>query len=190
MPISFDLEKLRVQFNCVNYFETGLWDPRDINISSRKALACGFKNIFSMEIRSDFINLAKDIFSQDILTGRYNLILDDSTNLYKYLNNNIFDDKTMFFLDAHVDNPNIKNYTKRCPLLSELDAIKNINRKDNIILVDDVRELIKPYPWNETSYGPIIFLDSIKEKILSINKNYKFQLLDGHIKDDVLLAYI
>ena len=27
MPISFDLEKLRKTHNCINYFETGLWDP-------------------------------------------------------------------------------------------------------------------------------------------------------------------
>lgn len=31
MPIRFDIEKLRVEHNCVNYFETGLWDPRIIN---------------------------------------------------------------------------------------------------------------------------------------------------------------
>ena len=29
MPISFDLEALRKTHNCVHYFETGLWDPRD-----------------------------------------------------------------------------------------------------------------------------------------------------------------
>jgi hypothetical protein len=46
------------------------------------------------------------------------------------------------------------------------------------------------YPWNETSYGNINFLEQIKNKILSINKHYKFATLNGHIDDDVLIAYI
>ncbi len=41
MPINFDLEKLRIEHDCLNYFETGLWDPRT-DVSSKKALACGF----------------------------------------------------------------------------------------------------------------------------------------------------
>ena len=36
MPIKFDIEKIRKKYNCLNYFETGLWDPRD-NVSSKKA---------------------------------------------------------------------------------------------------------------------------------------------------------
>ena len=36
----------------------------------------------------------------------------------------------------------------------------------------------------------INFFESIKSKILEINKDYKFATLDGTIKDDVLLCYI
>ncbi len=43
---------------------------------------------------------------------------------------------------------------------------------------------------NEESYGNIDFLDQIKKTILSINKDYKFDTLDGWVKDDVLLAYV
>jgi uncharacterized protein YqeY len=39
-------------------------------------------------------------------------------------NDNIKNNKNMFFLDAHVDNNNIHNYKKLCPLIDELDAIK------------------------------------------------------------------
>ena len=60
----------------------------------------------------------------------------------------------------------------------------------HLILVDDLRILKEPYPWNEVSYGNVKFVDKIVEKILEINPNYKFGTLDGHIKDDVLLAYI
>jgi len=189
MPISFDLESLRVKHNCVNYFETGLWDPRE-NVSSKLALSCGFDKVYCIEIRNDWFELGNDIFKEHVMTGRYNLYLDDSTNMQKYLNTDNFKFKTMFFLDAHVDNRNIHNYKKKCPLFDELEAIKSIERKDNVILIDDLRIIKNSFPWGETSYGNIDFLEQIKKTILTINKDYKFDTLNGHIQDDVLLAYI
>ena len=189
MPISFDLEDLRVKHNCVNYFETGLWDPRS-NVSSKIALSCSFDKVYCIEIRKDWVEIGNDIFKEDIMRGKYNLYLDDSTNMKKYLMTDDFKNKTMFFLDAHVDNINIHNYKKRCPLFDELEAIKSIERKDNVILIDDLRIIKNSFPWGETSYGNIDFLQQIKNTILTINKDYKFDTLDGHIKDDVLLAYI
>ena len=70
------------------------------------------------------------------------------------------------------------------------EALKTLQRKDNIILIDDLRIIKIPFPWGETSYGNINFFESIKSKILEINKDYKFATLDGTIKDDVLLCYI
>ena len=84
----------------------------------------------------------------------------------------------------------LENYKKKCPLFEELSAIGNLERKDNVILIDDLRILRREYPWNETSYGNINFLQYIINKILSINKNYKFSTLNGHINNDVLIAYI
>ena len=189
MPISFDLEKLRKEHNCVNYFETGLWDPRS-NVSSKQALSCGFKKVHCIEIRPDWVELGNEIFKEYIIKGRYNLYLDDSTNMKKYVTTDTFINKTMFFLDAHVDNNNIHNYKKMCPLFEELEAIKSIERKDNIILIDDLRIIKNAFPWGECSYGNIDFLHQIKKTILTINANYKFATLDGHIEDDILLAYI
>jgi len=57
-------------------------------------------------------------------------------------------------------------------------------------LVDDLRIIKNAYPWGETGFGKIDFLQQIKELILTINPEYKFDTLDGHVKDDVLLAYI
>jgi hypothetical protein len=189
MPISFDLESLRTTHNCINYFETGLWDPRD-DISSKNALSCGFDKVYCIEIRKDWVNLGNEYFKEYILMGKYNLYLDDSTNMKKYLTTNNFNEKTMFFLDAHVDNDNINNYKKRCPLFYELEAIKSLERKDNVILIDDLRIIKNAFPWGETSYGNIDFLQQIKEFILSINEDYKFSTLNGYINDDVLLAYV
>jgi len=189
MTIIFDLKKLRADHSCLNYFETGLYDPRT-NVSSKQALSSNFEKVFSIEIREDWVNMGKIIFKNDINSGRYTLICDDSTNMRKYLANDIFKNKTMFFLDAHVDNSNIHNFKKRCPLLEELDAIKSLSRNDNVILIDDLRIITTSFPWGESSYGNIDFLSQIKAKILSINPEYKFSTLDGHVANDVLLAYV
>ena len=189
MPISFDLEDLRVKHNCVNYFETGLWDPRD-NVSSKLAVSCNFNKVYCVEIRNDWVELGNEIFKEHISTGKYNLYLDDSTNMKNYLMTDDFKNKTMFFLDAHVDNANIHNYKKKCPLFEELEAIKSIERKDNVILIDDLRIIKDSFPWGETSYGNIDFLQNIKNTILTINKDYKFDTLNGCIQNDVLLAYV
>jgi hypothetical protein len=189
MPLNFDLEDIRKKFNCVNYFETGLWDPRT-DVSSKNALRSNFKKVYCIEIRQDWVEMGRDIFKKDIESNRYNLILDDSTNMKQYLNNNDFKDRTLFFLDAHVDNQNIHNYKKKCPLVEELDAIKSLERKDNIILIDDLRILAQSYPWGEDSYGNINFTRMIMDKILSINPAYNFDMLDGYVKNDVLMAYI
>ena len=190
MPISFDLEELRKTHNCVNYFETGLWDPRNPNVSSRLVVSCGFDKIYCIEIRKDWVELGNEVFKDYIATGKYNLYLDDSANMKKYLVTDNFKNKTMFFLDAHVDNNNIHNYNKRCPLFFELEAIKSLERKDNVILIDDLRIIKNAFPWGEESYGNIDFLQQIKETILTINKDYKFSTLNGHINDDVLIAYV
>jgi hypothetical protein len=189
MPISFDLECLRKEHNCVNYFETGLWDPRG-DVSSRLAVSCNFDKVYCIEIREDWVELGNDVFKEHIISGKYNLYLDDSTNMKKYLMTDDFKNKTIFFLDAHVDNDNIHNYKKRCPLFVELEAIKSIERKDNVILIDDLRIIKNSFPWGETSYGNIDFLQQIKNVILTINKDYKFNTLNGNNEDDVLLAYI
>jgi len=189
MPIEFDLERLRKEHDCINYFETGLFDPR-YDVSSKQALRCGFNKVYCIEIREDWVELGNQEFEPYIAKGVYNLYLDDSTNMKKYIMADDFTNKTMFFLDAHVDNDNIHNYMKRCPLFDELEAIKFIERKDNLILIDDLRVIKTSFPWGEYSYGDIDFLQQIKETILTINKDYKFSTLKGLIEDDVLLAYI
>ena len=64
MPISFDLEDLRTKHNCVNYFETGLWNPQD-NVSSKFALYCKFDKqyffLMHMLIIQIFIIIKKNV---------------------------------------------------------------------------------------------------------------------------------
>lgn len=187
MPISFDLENIRQKYDCKYFFETGLYEGR----GSETALKCDFDKNFCLEIREDLVERGRNKFQKEIDNGRYTLYLDDSCNLKKYVVNNDFkENRAIFFLDAHVDNSNINHYKHKCPLFDELEAISCIGRNDNILLIDDLRIITKAFPWGESSYGDIDFLSSIKKKILSINPDYKFDTLNGHIKNDVLIAYV
>lgn len=191
MPIKFNLEKLREITKSENFFETGLWDPRTNN-SSKIALKCNFKKLYCIEIREDWVTLGKEIFEEEIKKDRYHLYQDDSANMKKYLDENkeALTNKTIFFLDAHVDNANIKNYKYKCPLFDEIKAISTLERKDHIILIDDIRIVKNTFPWGENQFGEIDWVTKIQNMILEINKNYKFTLLDGVIPKDVLCAYI
>lgn len=131
-----------------------------------------------------------NLISSEINKNRCNIFCDDSVNLYKYIQDDNFKNKTIFFFDAHVDNDIIKNYKTKCSLFYELNALKEINRKDNIICIDDLRILKNKNPWGENNINNINYIDEIKKNILEINSEYKFSTLDGIIKDDVLLAYI
>ena len=70
MPINFDIEELRQKHNCINYFETGLWDPRT-NVSSKQALKCNFDKVFCIEIREDWVNMCKEVFNEDKCKLKY-----------------------------------------------------------------------------------------------------------------------
>ena len=189
MPINFNLQELKEEHDCKIYLETGLFDPT-CDVSCKKALSANFDKVYSIEIRSEFVESGKEIFKEYIDNDKLVLINDDSTNLLNYLNNDDFNKKTLFFLDAHVDNGDIKNFKRRCPLFEELQGIANLQRKDHVICVDDIRYLKEPFPWSEFSFGPIIFLDYIQNIILLINPKYKFKYLNGQIENDVLVAYI
>lgn len=190
MGFNFDLEELRKKYDCINYLETGLWKPENPKITLRDALKCNFKNITNIEIREDFVSRGREIFKNEILENRLRLINDDSIHLFKYLNEDYYSNRTIFFFDAHVDNNNIKNYKKKCPLLDEINALKSLKRNDNIILIDDLR-ILKTNCWGDTTFSNINTLETIKKLLLEINSEYKFDLLDGaQHKKDILFCYI
>ena len=137
MPIKFPIEVIKKEHNCINYLETGLYNANDKTISCRKALACNFNHVFSIELNEEYINIGKKIFNNYIKNNKLTLIYDNSKNLLKYLNlyKGHFKEKTIFFLDAHIGKGWSKD--KEWPLFDELEAIKSLERNDNIILIDN-----------------------------------------------------
>ena len=188
MPIEFDLEQIRAQHRIVNYFETGLYDPR-CNVSLRKAIHCDFRKLYSVELRKDWVELGKQAFARDLSIHRLCLLQMDSNDIAEVLEGNPdFQQRTLFFFDAHVDNSQIQGHRNLCPLLHELQALKCLPRKDHIICIDDVRILKNMYPWGEQSYGKIDFLSEIRKSLTELNPSYSFSFLPGYCENDVMIA--
>lgn len=145
------------------------------------AIELGFEKIISIELDSKLQENNINTFQNYISNGIVNLITGDSlTELIKIIP--IIDKPCTFWLDAHVDKGPLG--VKKCPLYEELDAIQSSSIKTHTIMIDDLRII------GNGGWGANVSLNSIKEKIISINPNYKIVLEDGHVPNDILVAYI
>jgi len=128
MPINFDLQSLKDKHNCNIYFETGLWNVESEDTSLCKAMRMDFEKCYSVEINSDFVSKAKNKFSEAFKEGKMDIFQGDSSNLNEYLSSlSITDkDRIIFFLDSHGSGHG-------CPLIEELQAIKDMDFKNNQI---------------------------------------------------------
>ena len=190
MPVNFDLDKVRKEHKCNIYFETGLWNVAREDTSLCQALRLPFDKYASVEINPDFIDIAHLKFPQEIKDNKLKLYEGDSKKLKEYLEDlsmtpiemAMGDDKILFFLDSHGSGHG-------CPLVEELDAIKELKNNNHIIMIDDVR-IIRDCCWGVEKYQGGGFEDLLKQKILSINPNYKFSFLDGYQANDVLFCHL
>lgn len=179
MPIEFNINEIKD--DCNIYFETGLWNVDAEETSLCKAIKMNFDKCCSVEINSEFIDIAKNKFKNEINQDKLKLFHGDSKDLKTYLDElKLQNDKILFFLDSH---------GRDCPLMEELYAIEKLNRKDHTILIDDVR-IIRSCIWGDGRYDSRTFEDKLKSKILDINPKYEFSYLDGYQKEDVLCARI
>jgi hypothetical protein len=161
------------------FFETGTY----LGDSVKLALECGFKKVISIEIYEPLHtdNLKK--FETQIHEGSVELIFGDSlVEMQKILGD--LNEKTTFWLDAHVDfGP---GGLKVCPLYEELEAIALSPIKNHTILIDDLRCL------GNNHWGENISIEGIKERILKINPDYQFSFENSPPfgPEDILAAYI
>jgi hypothetical protein len=194
MPILFDIEPLREYHGCKTYLETGLWDSNNETISLRKALNSKFDKMISIELLDEWVDLGRKNFESQIKSGKVEIIKGDSAYLANFIEGkDEFNEKTLFFLDAHVDN-HVQNYKVKCPLFYEIEAIKNLPRKDHVILIDDMVGLFRTgaKPWGDDSYGDINWYEEIRKRILEINPNYVFEMLgdDYPLGDALMICYV
>jgi hypothetical protein len=182
MPIEFDINE--VKKDCNIYFETGLWNVKKEETSLCKAIKMNFDKCCSVEINSDLIDIAELKFDKEIKENKLKLFEGNSKLLKSYLSELDLQekDRILFFLDSH-------GHGHGCPLVEELEAIKNLKNNNHTILIDDIR-IIRSCVWSDERYTGDNFEDLLKKKLLDINENYKFTYLDGHVPNDVLCCQV
>ena len=190
MPFKSDLLQIKQTHDCDIYLETGLFKINE-NSSINKAIRCGFDKVYSVELEKKWIDYALPELTEYINLNKCELIHDDSANLEKYIvNNKDFEEKkALFFLDAHIDNNEIKTSHKfKCPVIAELKAIRKLSRNDHIICIDDIRYIKTKTPWGETQFNN--YYDEMMNMLKYINPNYKIDFITGVVPKDLLIAYI
>jgi hypothetical protein len=159
------------------FVETGAYHGDTI----RKAIDSGYEEIHSIEI-NDFYYQKNKInfeFNKNVYLHKG----DSSLILFDVIED--INDQITFWLDGHYmsqDKNQKENQTqskKIYPILEELDLISLHKIKNHVIMIDDMLDVIN-----------YIDINTIKEKILNINKDYKITLIKGQQENEILLAQI
>lgn len=146
------------------------------------ALEAGFERCYSIEIQPHQYEAACVRFRDHIAQGRVELIQGDSGAVLPVVVSRI-DQPAVFWLDAHLSHNYGARLAKACPALEELDAIDQSSVRDHVILIDDVACFDNPAHDN-------IPLQAVKDRILNINPNYKFEQLDAVLPGNILAAWV
>lgn len=86
-----------------------------------------------------------------------------------------------FWLDAHWSGEGTPMSDKKCPLLDELEVIKNHPVKNHTIMIDDIR-------CCGTDYFDFITKEQLENKIKEINPQYVITYEDSWEPKDILVA--
>jgi hypothetical protein len=157
------------------FLETGSFIGGGIN----QAYHAGYRNIISIELSNHYYEYCQNLFKNhsSIITlyhGDSGVVLGDIISK--------IDQPITFWLDGHYsggaeDNiPETAGAGLESPLYRELEFISLHPVKTHAILIDDADDED---------------IEKLKEKILSINSSYKFELAtpEGFRKDSVLVAF-
>ena len=148
------------------FFETGTY----LGDAVKLAMEVGFDEIVSIEIDPELQLRNITNLQQESFKGKLTLLTGDSFELVPYHIPKL-NERTTFWLDAHVDF-GIEG-KKRCPLYEEIDAIAMSKIKNHTILIDDLR------CFGIGLWGEGITIEEVKNRILKINKDYKFTFENG-----------
>ncbi len=156
------------------FVETGSYHGDGI----QQAIDAGFKTIYSIELGRELYELCrnrfKDIPNVILIHGESHLVLD---NLLSTIH-----EPVTFWLDGHFSGMDTVLGQYNSPLIQELGCIGRHHIKTHTILVDDLR----CWYLNDHGFNTL----SLKNKILTINSDYKFIFEDGTIPQDILAAKI
>ena len=180
MPILFNLNKYPNKY----FIETGTY----LGDGIQKALESNsFDYIYSIEIDTLRHLTNRETYS---IYENVTVIKGDSGELLKLVLKHI-DVPCTFWLDAHFCGDESEYGSKWCPLVEELEAIKNHKIKTHTIIVDDYRCMDNMHFDKERNI-PVGFPGKKKllETLQSINPDYSIKFLDGAVPNDVVIARI
>lgn len=173
------------------FVETGT----HVGAGCKRAIAAGFKTLHSIELHSEHYRIGKKNLTEYIdsnnLDVDINLHLGNSADVLVKILETI-DDQCTFWLDGHggyldsstgyrLHNPGTVN----CPILHELEAIRNHHIKNHIIMIDDIR-VINNGAWKT----PDINESAIKKILREINPEYEYIYEPGTVPNDCLVAMV
>ena len=146
--------KIKEKYDVKNVVETGTCLG-----SSTIFFTENFENVHSIEINSEYLNIAKE------RNPKANYYLGSSDIVLPSIISSLVG-KTVFFLDAH--------WEKHCPLLNELDCIASMTEKPIIVIHDFF--VPNSNLGYDTYYGQAFDFQWIKEKLDSIygRENYEY----------------
>lgn len=160
------------------FVETGTWNGEGID----NAIAAGFNKIYSIELSEKHYNLCKNKYKNN---PNVNLYHGESFVVLKEIMPKI-DEPATFWLDAHYSQGDTALGRYRCPLMQELEVLRDFAQiHQNTILIDDIRLC-----------GTEEFGDVSKDKIISmlmeINPYYKVSYDTGILRfpKDILVSRI
>ena len=173
MPFVNELLKYKSDY----FVETGTHQGDTVDI----AINNGFKTIYSIELSDVFYEncVKRFIYNKNVKIFKGNSRYD----LYKIISN--INSPITFWLDGHWSGTNNVGCDKDllCPILHELEQIKNHHIKTHTIMVDDIR-LMDGNHFEATK-------QEIENKIMEINSKYKIKYYNDYCAfNDVLVAYI
>lgn len=145
----------------------------------QKALDAGFKNVQSIELSPGYFSRASLRFKDQ---KNVRLWQGDSSKILGKVIQDIREPIT-FWLDGHCSGGDTARGESMTPLMKELALIGRHPIKTHTIMIDDVREF-------GTANFDHLRLKTVLKKLREINPRYTIVYEDGHVKNDVLVAYI
>jgi len=166
------------------FVETGTFQGDTLNIIANNKFVPS--KIISLELSDVFFTNCTKRFelNPNIIIYKANSKYDLYDKI-KDINN-----KITFWLDSHWSGtPDVGCDSETiCPILEELEQIKQHSNKTHTIMIDDIRLMSN---CNDKYIGFPVKLNEILEKLYQINPNYKIQYFDDYsAKNDILVAYI
>ena len=152
------------------FIETGTFQGHSV----ARALAIGYKAIYSCEINQERFMDCLDKFHKD---EQVRLYFGDSLHALPLILKDL-DARATFWLDAHMS-----GISRNCPTLEELKIIGQHHIKDHLILIDDMMDFGTP------AHEGITIAD-LKNQILQINPDYKFSFESTSKPNNVLVCKI